>query len=242
VRAPLNPESGQRGFPQTRWTLIRSAQLGAGERRKALDELLCLYWKPLFFFALSRGLDREQAQDAVQGFAVQLIEKERFFERLDPEHGRLRSFLKSAFRNYLANLHEHAAAKKRGGAYRIVSLDMSAAEHRAELAAEDPERVFEREWASTMIERAMSALQQEFTEGKRSGSFELIEAFFATDSPSSYRELAERFSMTVPQLKSFLHRARTRLRELVRDEAAETIEPEQDVQHEVSLLVGALEA
>jgi RNA polymerase sigma factor (sigma-70 family) len=241
VRAPANPEYGRRGFPSTKWTLIRNAQLDADGRRKALDELLCLYWKPLFFFAMSRGLDRAQAEDAVQGFALQLIEKEHFIERLDPAHGRLRSFLKSAFRNYLVNLGEHALAKKRGGAYRIVSLEMAAADHVAELDAPDPDRVFELEWANTVMERALQVLRRELAEGKRGGSFAVVEAFFAAGSAPSYRELAERFQLTIPQLKSFLHRARARLRELVRDEVVMTVESADDAEQEVTLLVGVLD-
>lgn len=238
----VNPQFGRRGFPSTQWTLIRNAQLDPDARRKALDDLLCRYWKPLFFFALSRGLQPEQAEDAVQGFALQLIEKEQFLERLDPEQGRLRSFLKSAFRNYLINRNEHSSAQKRGGAYRIVSLDMTSADHIAAADPRDPERVFEVEWASTVIERALDALRQEFDDGTRSGSFAVVEAFFATDSPPSYRDVAERFALTIPQLKSFLHRARARLRELVQNEAALTVASSEDAEREVTLLVGALEA
>ena len=100
--------------------------------------------------------------------------------------------------------------------------------------------MFDVEWASTVIERALGALRQEFAEGKRSGSFEIVEAFFATDSPPSYRCVAERFAMTIPQLKSFLHRARARLRELVQDEAAATVESSDDAQQEVTQLMRVL--
>lgn len=239
MRFRLDSEHGPRAFPATRWTLIRSAQLGEEARKKALDELLCRYWKPLYFYALGRGLSPEQAQDAVQSFCLQLIEKEQFLERLDPERGRLRSFLKSALRNYLVNQHERAAAEKRGGAYRIVSLDMTGTEH-AVSPGQDPDHVFEVQWASTVLSRALAALKEEFASGERSGSFELLEGFFTTEEPPSYRELAERHAMTIPQLKSFLHRARARLRELVEQEVAATTDSPDEARGELAGLLRAL--
>lgn len=239
MRHRLDSEHGPRAFPATRWTLIRSAQLGEEERRRALDELLCSYWKPLYFYALSRGLPPQQAQDAVQSFCLQLIEKERFLERLDPERGKLRSFLKSALRNHLINQHERASAEKRGGGYRIVSLDMTGTEH-AVSPGRDPDHEFEVQWASTVLQRALSILKQEFAQGERSGSFELLEGFFSTEEPPSYRELAERHAMTIPQLKSFLHRARGRLRELVRQEVAATLDSPDQAGSELADLLRAL--
>jgi RNA polymerase sigma-70 factor (ECF subfamily) len=90
--APLaskGPTQGPSAFPSTCWTLILSARESPGARRAALDELLTRYWRPLYAFARRKGLDRGQAQDAVQGFVVQLLEKD-FLARVDPGRGRLR--------------------------------------------------------------------------------------------------------------------------------------------------------
>ena len=89
-------------FPRTRWTLIRSAQEDPAARANALKELLAVYWRPLYVFVRRKGLSAEETEDAVQELVVLLLERD-FLQRLDPERGKLRSFLMTAASNHLAN-------------------------------------------------------------------------------------------------------------------------------------------
>jgi RNA polymerase sigma-70 factor (ECF subfamily) len=219
-------------FPSTRWTLIRRAQGDEHGRRRALDELLCIYWRPLFQLARLRGLDPQQASDAVQGFALRLLEGEGFVDRLDPERGRLRSFLRSAFAHHLQSEHVKHSAQKRGGPYGVLSLDFSGAELAVDPAA-DPGAEFDRQWAHTVLERALSALQQEFGSGARSGPFEVLAGYFRTGEPPSYEDVARQYAMSLPQVKAFLHRARARYRQLVEQELRDTLDPARDGQGEL---------
>jgi DNA-directed RNA polymerase specialized sigma24 family protein len=214
-------------FPSTRWTLIRRAQGSDQARKRALDELLCMYWKPLFQLARLRGLDPQRAADAVQGFSLRLLEGESFVDRLDPARGRLRSFLRSAFAHHLQSDAVHAGAQKRGGNYQILSLELSA----AELAADpkgDPTAEYDRQWALTVLDRALRALEQEFAAGGRRGPFEVLASYFRSGEPPSYEDVARRHAMSVPQVKAFLHRARARYRQLVEQELRDTLDPSGD--------------
>lgn len=50
--APETEMGGAAGdFPATRWTLVAAARTGPEARRRALEELLARYWKPLHFLA-----------------------------------------------------------------------------------------------------------------------------------------------------------------------------------------------
>ncbi len=62
--APLFP-AGSGLFTRTRWSLVRRATAGAGG---ALDELLAIYWHPLYAWARRGGRSPEDASDGVQGF------------------------------------------------------------------------------------------------------------------------------------------------------------------------------
>jgi RNA polymerase sigma-70 factor (ECF subfamily) len=224
-----------REFPSTRWTLIISSREGEESRRKALAELLESYWKPLYFYARRKGLDVEAAKDAIQAFFAHLLERE-FLDRLDPAKGRFRSYLRGALDNFLVNLHEARTAQKRGGGARTVSLDFELAESELPGATEDAAQAYDREWALGVMERALRGLEREFASGARKGSFDVVRKFFQLGEPPPYAEAAVASGMSVPQFKAFLHRARTRFRELVRIEVSHTVRDGDDEAEMAELL------
>jgi RNA polymerase sigma-70 factor (ECF subfamily) len=235
---PAVPGSGQ--FPATRWTLIAAARSDPAARRAALEELLAQYWTPLYCFARRKGLDVDSAQDAVQGFIARLLERDAI-ARVDPARGRFRSYLRTALAHHLANEHAHATAQKRGGAAVIVALDFDVAERRLDGAPSLPEQAFEREWALGVMERALARLRGEFDDGQRRGPFALVAAFFGgAATPPSYENAAAAHGMSAPQLKAFLHRARVRYRELLRDEVAQTVDDPAAIDDEIRALLQAL--
>ncbi len=221
----------EREFPNTRWTVIASSRSGADARAKALEELLAAYWKPLYFFVRRKGLSVEDSKDAIQDFFAHLLDRE-FLERLDPKKGRFRSYLRGAMDNFLVNRHEHRSAQKRGGGKKIVSLDFEVDESSTPGTA-SPEAAFDREWALAVMETALARLKAEFESGERKGPFALVKRFFDfTAEQPSYEEAAKESAMSVSSLKAFLHRARLRFRELVKEEVQHTVddgEPDREV-------------
>ncbi len=228
-------------FPSTRWTLILSARESPERRRAALNELLGDYWRPLYSYARRKGCDPEAAQDAVQGFVTHLLGRD-FISRLDPARGRLRSYLRTSLDNYLANVHERETAHKRGGNAVMVPLDIELAERTLTAAPTDAEDAFDHEWALVLMERALERLRREFDSGQRKAPFEAVADFFRAGEVPSYKEIATRHGMTLPQLKSLLHRTRLRFRELMAEEAADIVAGQEDAAVEVTELLGRLRA
>jgi hypothetical protein len=111
---------------------------------------------------------------------------------------------------------------KRGGGLAAVPIDTEGAERDLAASAPDPAEAFEREWAVATLARAVERLREEYTSGKRRGQPEVILSFFGFDAPPSYAEAAARSGMTPARFKACLHRARTRFRELLREEVAPT--------------------
>lgn len=226
-------------FPRTRWTLVLSAREGPEARRSALGELLGAYWKPLYHRARRKGLSIESAKDAVQGLFAQLLERD-FVATLEPGKGTLRSYLRAALDHFLINAHDAAAAAKRGGGRAAAPLDFDVAEGELAGAPEPPDAAFEREWATGVMERALSRLGTEFEGGGREGPFDLVLQFFRFGEAPSYERAAAERGMSLPQLKAFLHRARVRFRELVREEVAQTVGDPGEVDAEMAELLRAL--
>jgi DNA-directed RNA polymerase specialized sigma24 family protein len=224
-----------REFPRTRWTLVASSRESTVARRRALEELLAAYWKPLYAYARRKGLSIEAAKDAVQGLYARLLEQD-FPASLDPAKGPLRAYLKASLAHFLVNEHERAIAEKRGGGRPIGSLEVDLAE-RGLRGGDAPESAFDREWAVNVMERATARLRGEFESGVRKGPFDLVLRFLGFVEPPPYAEAARQAGMSVVQLKAFLHRARSRFRELVREEVADTAG---DAEAEIGDLLRAL--
>src|SRR5688572_22330144 len=156
-------EHGRGGFQNTRWSLV----LRAGTQpSKAADEALAtlceMYWYPLYAFLRRRGYSAEDAKDLTQAFFVRLLEKQ-VLSQADPDRGRFRSFLLASLKNFVANERDRETAKKRGGDAPILPLEFETAEGRFVLeppTQETPEKVFDRQWAMTLLDRAMKRLDR----------------------------------------------------------------------------------
>jgi RNA polymerase sigma-70 factor (ECF subfamily) len=224
-------------FPETRWSRILRQRQGSLERRRLLEDVIGCRWRALYVYARRRGLTPSDAEDAVQGLVTRLLEHD-FLSRLDPERGRLRSYLLSAFDHYLKNRHQAESAQKRGGPAAKKSLDSV----EAELASSslDPERAYHREWALGVFERALEELTRELAEGERQGPAEVIRELFRFGELQSYEEHALQHAMTVPQLKSFVHRSKRRFRALLLRELSDTVSDARDADAELTELFAEL--
>ena len=147
---------GPRGhLPPTSWTLV----LQAGQERssRALGDLIEAYWRPAYLFVRRWGRDVEDAKDLTQGFFADLLARDSL-AAVSPEKGRFRSFLLQALRHYLINESERQRAKKRGDGRKVLSLDVDGAEShlaREPAAPDDIDSYFRRQWALTVLERAL---------------------------------------------------------------------------------------
>ncbi|HYP89971.1 MAG TPA: sigma-70 family RNA polymerase sigma factor [Polyangiaceae bacterium] len=235
----MDAAAGAGLFPETRWTLVLAARLDPDKRRPALEELVRPRWKALYVVARKQGLSPAAAEDAVQGFLARLLDGD-VLARLDPGKGRLRAYLRTAFRHYLSSLREEERAQKRGSGERHAALD----DVEAWLVSPEatPDALFDRAWALELFAAALDELEREYTSGARRGPFAIVRELFQFGSAPPYAELAEQHRMSVPQLKAFVHRARLRFRELLRQRVLQTLPDASAVDDELAALLGALSA
>ena len=109
--------------------MLAAADNSSPDAQSALEELCRTYWFPLYAFVRRRGLDPHTAQDVVQGFFAQLLERQSFRNRT-PEQGRFRSFLLACLKNYLHNERAREMGPMRNPGQPIVSIDAQEAEDR----------------------------------------------------------------------------------------------------------------
>ena len=213
-------------FGTTRWTLVAAAgRDSTPESRQALAELCAAYWYPLYAFVRRKGHQPAEAQDLTQSFFAEILEKARL-RTADQNRGRFRSFLLASLRNFLANQARGARAEKRGGGRPVLSLDFEQGEKRyLREPSHDltPEHIFERRWATELLDRTVARLRQEYQAGEKAPLFERLLPHLGGDGGASHEQLASELGMTAGAVKVAAHRLRKRLRELLRAEIGQTV-------------------
>ena len=238
----MHAQAGSSSFPTTRWTLVAAAGSRQPDGRVALAFLCEAYWYPLYAYARRCGHSSDQARDHTQEFFAQFLES-RNFDRANPERGRFRSFLLSCFKYYLRGEIDRTRALKRGGGLVPLPFEISNGEemYRKELFHDEtPERIFERRWARTLLDRVMDRLRGEFVKHDREDQFEKVKGCIAGEPEIAYAELARQLETTEGALKTAIHRLRKRYRELLRAEIADIVADPTDIDSELRSLIQAL--
>lgn len=100
-----------------------------------------------------------------------------------------------------------------------------------------PERVFEKDWANLMLERALHRLRREFETDGKTRQFDALKACLTDGAPAEhYRELGARLGMTEAAVKSAVHRLRHRFGISLRAEIAQTVADPVEVEDELRYL------
>jgi len=233
---------GAAQFPSTRWTLVVAA--GDPRRKEARSALISLcenYWYPLYAYLRRRGYPADQAQDLTQEFFTRVLEG-RYLDRADPEKGRFRSFLLTSLKFFVADEEDRLRAHKRGGG-QLVALEFSSGEERYQREpahGETPERIFERRWALSVLDRVVQKLRDEFVRHGRPEHFERLKVFLLGYSDAPYAVLAHELNTSEGALKVAIHRLRKRYRELFRQEIADTVADPAEVESELRFLAAVL--
>jgi RNA polymerase sigma-70 factor (ECF subfamily) len=233
---------GPSQFPTTRWTLVVAAGgPHRAEGRSALVSLCENYWYPLYAYLRRRGYPADQAQDLTQEFFIRVLEG-RYLDRADPEKGRFRSFLLTSLKFFIADEEDRRRAHKRGGGM-LVPLEFSVGEERYQREPahdETPERIFERRWALSVLDRVVEKLRNEFILHGRPEHFDRLKGFLLGRSDAPYAALAREMNTSEGALKVAIHRLRKRYRELFRQEIADTVADPSEVESELRFLAAVL--
>jgi DNA-directed RNA polymerase specialized sigma24 family protein len=233
-----------KGFQTTRWSLILAARDGdADEAREALAALCGAYWYPLYAFVRHKGHDAETAQDLVQGFFARLLEH-RDLESVDRGKGKFRSFLMAACTHFLANQRDRERAEKRGGGRAAISIDGLSAEgrYRREPAHQlTAERLFEKQWALTLLDRVIERLETEMSLSGKARQFAALKpALLGGAARAPFGQIAAELGLSEDAARAAAHRLRRRYRDLLRKEVARTLDDPAQVEEEIAALFSAL--
>jgi DNA-directed RNA polymerase specialized sigma24 family protein len=233
-------------FATTHWSVVLAAGNDSSPgAQEALERLCRTYWLPLYAYVRRRGYTPEDSQDLTQAFFANFLEKNAV-SRARRERGRFRSFLLTSLQNFLAHEWEKARAAKRGGGSRPLPWDEPSPEGRYQLESSpelSPDKAFERRWAMTLFQQALTRLHAESTAAGKAATFNELKSFLSEKADEgAYAAAAKRLRIAPAAVGVAVHRLRKRYGELVREEIAHTVatpgEIEDEMRHLIALMSG----
>lgn len=235
--------SPRSSFSATQWTIVLAAGTDGSAAHQAIAQLCERYWEPLYAFARRSGLTPEDAEDGVQGFFADLLERSAF-QQVDRSKGKFRSFLLAAFKNFLSHERERMRAQKRGGGVAPIRLDAHGAEERYALEPAtvlSPDKLYDRQWARVLLDRAQARLAAHYASDAQAAMFERLRPVLgASRAHVDYATMSAELGMSEGALKVAAHRLRERYRTALREEVASTVASAADVDAELRHLIEAL--
>ncbi len=229
-------------FPSTRWSLnFRAGARSSPEAREALTELCSLYWYPLYAFIRRKGNNADRALDLTQGYFARLLEKG-IIAGADQSKGRFRAFLRTDCQRYLIDQHRRRTVRK--DQISPVSIDGHDAEDRYRFEPADnmtPDRLFDRAWAMTLLDRVLGLLADEYSSKGRSEIFERLKMILAQGKATvPAAVLADQLGMTEGAVNLAVHRLKKRYRAILRELIAPTLDDPSEIDDEIRSLFDAI--
>jgi DNA-directed RNA polymerase specialized sigma24 family protein len=175
-RISPSTQNGAVAFATTHWSVVLAAQGQSPAAQKALEKLCRTYWRPVYSFIRRQGAGPEEAEDITQGFFALLLER-RDLDAVRKEKGRLRSYLLTSLKHFLASEQRRAMAIKRGKGQRLVPLEELSANERIEMEPADhlsADRLYERRWASSLMEQVLRRLKEEYRAAGNAALFDWL--------------------------------------------------------------------
>jgi RNA polymerase sigma factor (sigma-70 family) len=240
--------AGQQGavaFTTTHWSLVLEAQGDSPAAQEAVEKLCRAYWRPIYSFLRREGVGQEEAEDLTQGFFALLLER-RDFSAVRKEKGRLRSYLLTSLKHFVADERRRAMAIKRGKGERLIPLEeLRTGEWRGMEPTDQltAERIYERRWASTLLDRVLSRLEDKYRTRGNAALFDSFNQLLA-DEPGapSQADIAAQLGMTENAVSQAFHRFRQSYQSLLREEIAHTVATPADIENELRYLIAVIRA
>ncbi len=232
-------------FTTTHWSVVLEAQSESPAAQKALEKLCCVYWRPIYSFVQRQGIAPQEAEDVTQAFFADLLEH-KSLTAVRKEKGRFRSYLLGALKYFLADERRRATAIKRGKGQTLIPLEELSTHERLDMEPADPvtaEQIYERRWASTVLERVLNRSKDEYRAAGNAALFDSLKQLLP-DEPGapSQADIAAQLGMTENAVRQAFHRFRQRYQSLLREEIAHTVATPGDVEDELRHLIAVVRA
>jgi RNA polymerase sigma-70 factor (ECF subfamily) len=243
-REPSRRPAAPAPFCTTRWTQVLAARGRTPEAREALRELCDAYYEPIVAFLARSGHDSAAAREMAHEFFAVLLHGDPL-ARVEREGGHFRSYLLGALKHFLSHRRSREQTQKRGGGLEPVPLDegtdTSPGLNLPDTTQPAPDAAFDRDWATTLLARALAALRHECENDGQLEHFERLKPWLTGEAAHGEQaDTARALGIEPGGLKTAVHRLKQRFRQHVKNEVAATLNDPAAVDDEMRALFAAL--
>ena len=221
--------------------IVRAASPESPQARAALADLCSAYWYPIYALIRRKGNGHDEALDLTQGYFARLLERG-IIAAANPGKGRFRAFLRTDCQHFLIDQFRRMTARGRGTP--TVSIDAHVAEERYRFEPTDtltPDRLFDRAWALTLLDKVLDLLAGEYAAKGRSELFDHLKIVLTQGKGAvSAATLAEQVGKSEEAVNMAVHRLRKRYREILEDQIAATLDDPSEMEDEIRSLFEAI--
>jgi RNA polymerase sigma factor (sigma-70 family) len=229
-----------REFPETHWSQLLELQNPAHPRHaEHFDRLVRQYWKPAYLYLRAiRPMAPDDAEDLTQQFFEMLLSR-RAFDRLSPERGSFRGFLKTALRRFVVSADRKETSRSPRDGARLFRFEEAEALWQDARGGEvSPEDAFDREWARGILTDAMARLREEFRARGKEIYYDLFHEYCIDPAAEvSYESLSKRHGLSVDDIRNYLRVVRQRGREILQEMLRDYLFPGEDVEGELRFIL-----
>lgn len=112
---------------------------------------------------------------------------------------------------------------------------------RALAHSETPERLYDRQWCLTLLEGVLEAVRAEYAAADKERVFDRLKEFLTAGADAgSHADAAAELGMSAGAVKVAVHRLRGRYREELRRRVADTVDSNEEVEEEIRYLLKTL--
>jgi DNA-directed RNA polymerase specialized sigma24 family protein len=229
-------------FPTTHWSQVNAAgDRAPPEARAAFAELCAAYWYPIYALIRRQGHSPDVSSELTQDYFTRLLGKP-VIAAADRSKGRFRAFLSTDCQHFLVD--DYRKKRVRAGVLKTVSIDVDNAESRYRFEPADhmtPDRLFDRSWATTLLDRVLDLLAEEYAETGRANVFDRLKVVLSQGKGSvPAAVLAAQLGMTEGAVNTAVHRLKKRYRAILQQEIAATLADPTQVDDEIRWLFEAV--
>ena len=239
----MNDDARTVAFPEfhtTRWSRVCMAKVDSEDGRRALTDLCDAYYKPVVTFLRLKLRDEDAALELSHAFFAEML-KGGTIHTADRDRGRFRSYLLGSVKHFLLHHHTAGQRRKRGGGSESVSLDDESVGDMPDARQMSPDAAFDRQWALTVLTRAIEALRLECTAEGRAGLLDQVRPYLMGEAEyGGQAAIAEVFQMTPAAFRMAVQRLKHRFRQCVKAEIAGTLDDPSMIEVEMQSLLAAL--
>lgn len=229
-----------REFPETHWSQLLELKNPAHPRHaEHLDTLVQQYWKPAYLYVRAvRSMSAEDAEDLTQQFFAMLLARNAF-DKLSPDRGSFRGFLKTALRRFAVSADRKEASREPRDGTRLFRFEEAEALWTTQDRAISPEAAFDREWARGVVTEGLRRLREEFRGQGKEVYYTVFQEYCGEDAAAapSYDDLAKRHGLSADDVRNYLRATRERGREILKELLRDYLFPGEDLEDELRFIL-----